>query len=170
MILKETVSQETSDLVKSYLYATVSEGTGGEAKVDGYSMGGKTGTAQKYPRDAKTYLVSFIGYAPQENPQLVIYVIIDEPNVKEQAHSNYAQSVVKEILEEILPYMNMYPDEEKKQTDEDGTQEGEEPQGEGETGQEGEASQEEGGAGQEGDGSGAPDGAMTPNEPPADIF
>lgn len=170
VILKETVSQETSDLVKSYLYATVSEGTGGEAKVDGYSMGGKTGTAQKYPRDAKTYLVSFIGYAPQENPQLVIYVIIDEPNVKEQAHSNYAQSVVKEILEEILPYMNMYPDEEKKQTDEDGTQEGEEPQGEGETGQEGEASQEEGGAGQEGDGSGAPDGAMTPNEPPADIF
>lgn len=170
VILKETVSQETSDLVKSYLYATVSEGTGGEAKVDGYSMGGKTGTAQKYPRDAKTYLVSFIGYVPQENPQLVIYVIIDEPNAKEQAHSNYAQSVVKEILEEILPYMNMYPDEEKKQTDEDGTQEGEAPQGEGETGQEGEAPQEEGGAGQEGDGSGAPDGAMTPNEPPADIF
>lgn len=111
-LLKETVSKETSEMIKSYLYATVSEGTGKEAKVNGYSMGGKTGTAQKLPRDEETYLVSFIGYLPQENPQLVIYVIIDEPNEAEQDHSSYAQGVAKEILEEILPYMHMYPDEE----------------------------------------------------------
>ena len=99
-------------MIKEYLYKTVSEGTGSEAKVNGYSMGGKTGTAQKHPRAEKKYLVSFIGYLPQENPELVIYLIIDEPNFKEQAHSNYAQAVVKEILEELLPYMNLYPDEE----------------------------------------------------------
>ncbi len=120
VLLKETVSKDTSEQVKSYLYATVSEGTGNEAKVDGYSMGGKTGTAQKLPRGNGKYLVSFIGYVPQEDPQLVLYVIIDEPNVKEQAHSSYAQGVAKDILEEILPYLNIYPDEEKTQTQEDG--------------------------------------------------
>lgn len=112
VLLKETASQETSDQIREYLYRTVSEGTGKTAKVNGYSMGGKTGTAQKLPRDAKNYLVSFIGYVPQENPQLVIYLIIDQPNVEEQAHSSYAQEVVKEILQDILPYMNLYPDEE----------------------------------------------------------
>ena len=112
VLLKETTSKETSEMIKEYLYKTVSEGTGSEAKVNGYSMGGKTGTAQKHPTAEKKYLVSFIGYLPQENPELVIYLIIDEPNFKEQAHSNYAQAVVKEILEELLPYMNLYPDEE----------------------------------------------------------
>lgn len=112
VVLKETVSEETSDMIRSYLYATVSEGTAATAKVNGYSMGGKTGTAQKIPRADKKYLVSYIGYVPQENPQLVVYVIIDEPNIEDQAHSTYAQNVAKEILEEILPYMNIYPDEE----------------------------------------------------------
>ena len=93
------------------------------AKVDGYSMGGKTGTAEKYEtveedgvkktqRAKGKYLVSFVGYVPQEDPQLLIYVVIDEPNVEDQAHSSYAQSVTREILEEVLPYMNIQPDEE----------------------------------------------------------
>lgn len=112
-LLKETVSKETSDLLKSYLYGTVSEGgTGKYAKVDGYSMGGKTGTAQKLPRGQGNYLVSLIGYAPQENPQLVIYVVVDEPNVESQPHSTYAQEIVKAILTDVFPYMNIYPDEE----------------------------------------------------------
>ena len=119
VLLKETISEETSDMLKTYLYATVSEGTAKTAKVNGYSMGGKTGTAQKLPRANKTYLVSFIGYVPQENPQLVVYVIVDEPNVEEQAHSTYAQNIAREILEEILPYMNLYPDEELVQTEDD---------------------------------------------------
>lgn len=117
-LLKQTVSKETSDKVKQYLYATVSEGTAGIAKVPGYSMGGKTGTAEKQPRDDKNYLVSFIGYLPQENPQLVIYVVIDTPNQstegERQAHSTFAQNLAREILEEILPYMNIYKDEKVK--------------------------------------------------------
>lgn len=112
-LLKETISKETSDLLKSYLYGTVSEGgTGKYAKVDGYSMGGKTGTAQKLPRGQGNYLVSLIGYAPQEKPQVVIYVVVDEPNVESQPHSTYAQEIVKAILTDVFPYMNIYPDEE----------------------------------------------------------
>ncbi len=113
ILLKETVSKETSEQVKEYLYGTVSEGgTGQYAKVFGYSMGGKTGTAEKLPRRQGNYLVSFIGYAPQENPELLIYVVVDEPNVEDQAHSSYAQEIVKAILTEVFPYMNIYPDEE----------------------------------------------------------
>ncbi len=117
-LLKQTVSKETSNRLKEYLFATVSEGTAGVAKVPGYSMGGKTGTAEKIPRSENNYVVSFIGYLPQENPQLVIYVVIDTPNQptenKEQAHSTFAQNLAREILEEILPYMNIYKDEKVK--------------------------------------------------------
>lgn len=113
ILLKETISQSTSDMVKQYLYATVSDGgTGKGAKVPGYSMGGKTGTAQKLPRGQGNYLVSFIGYAPADNPQVLVYVIVDEPNVEDQPHSSYAQEIAKGIFEEILPYMGIYPDEE----------------------------------------------------------
>ena len=111
-VLKQTVSKGTSDLLRSYLYNTVSHGTGSTSKVDGYSMGGKTGTAEKLPRNQGNYLVSFMGFAPYENPELVIYCVIDEPNTADQPHSYYAQNLAREILEEIFPYMNIFPDEE----------------------------------------------------------
>ena len=110
-LLRETVSKSTSDALKQYMYSTVTGGTAVTAKVDGYSMGGKTGTAQKAGRDGVNYLVSFIGFAPVEDPQLVIYCVVDEQNVAEQFHSTYAQNIVREILEEVLPYMNIYRDE-----------------------------------------------------------
>lgn len=111
-LLRETISKTTSDTLKQYMYSTVTAGTGNTAKVDGYSMGGKTGTGQKIPRDGINYLVSFIGFAPVDDPQLMIYCIVDEPNSPDQPHSSFAQNIVREILEEILPYMNIYPDEE----------------------------------------------------------
>ena len=116
-VLKQTMSEGTCDIIKEYMYHTVSEGTGKTAKVDGYSMGGKTGTAQMYDeethkRKEKCYLVSFMGFVPYENPELVIYCVIDQPNSDDQAHSSYAQNVVREILEEVLPYLHIYPDEE----------------------------------------------------------
>ena len=112
MVLKQTVSKSTSEILKKYMYNTVTSGTGSTAKVDGYSLGGKTGTAEKQPRNQGNYLVSFIGFAPYDNPELVIYCIVDEPNTEDQPHSYYAQNIVREILEEIFPYMNIYPDEE----------------------------------------------------------
>lgn len=116
-LMKQTVSESTSDILKQYMYNTVTSGTGATAKVDGYSMGGKTGTAQKYDEETHlrkkgAYLVSFMGFLPVENPELVIYCIVDEPNAVDQAHSYYAQNIVREVLEEVLPYMNIHPDEE----------------------------------------------------------
>lgn len=111
-LLRQTVSESTSNTLKQYMYSTVTAGTAMTAKVDGYSMGGKTGTAQKAGRDGINYLVSFIGFAPVEEPELVIYCVVDEPNAAEQYHSTFAQNIVREILEEVLPYMNIYRDEE----------------------------------------------------------
>lgn len=114
VLIKQTVSEETSAQIRSYLYDTVSEGTARYAKVAGYSMGGKTGTAQKSvggSKDADNYLVSFIGYLPADDPELLIYAVVDEPNAHEQSHSTYAQNLTREILEEALPYLNIYPDE-----------------------------------------------------------
>ncbi|MBR4026399.1 MAG: peptidoglycan glycosyltransferase, partial [Lachnospiraceae bacterium] len=111
-VLKHTVSEDTSTTLCDYLESVVSEGTASYAKVDGYSIGGKTGTGETYPRGNNQYLVSFMGCVPAQNPELVIYCIVDKPNSVDQAHSYYAQNIVREILEEILPYMNIYPDEE----------------------------------------------------------
>ena len=112
-LVRETVSEETSATIRQYLQGVVVNGSGKKAKVDGYSMGGKTGTAQKLPRSARKYLVSFIGSVPADNPQVAIYVVVDEANSADQAHSYYAQSIAREILKEALPYMGIYPDEEK---------------------------------------------------------
>lgn len=117
-LLKKTVSSSTSELLKQYLYATVSDGTGKYAKVPGYSMGGKTGTAQKLPRGQGNYLVSFIGFTPVDNPQLLVYVVVDEPNAEEEFHSTFAQEIAKGIFEETLPYLNIYPDEDIVVTEE----------------------------------------------------
>lgn len=116
-IVKQTISESTASILKQYMKSVVDGGSGKTAKVDGYSMGGKTGTAQKYDenthlRKKDAYLVSFMGFVPYDDPKLVIYCVVDEPNVDDQAHSSYAQNIVREILKEVLPYLNIYPDEE----------------------------------------------------------
>jgi stage V sporulation protein D (sporulation-specific penicillin-binding protein) len=113
LLLKQVVSKKSSDTVREYLRSVVNEGSGKLAKVPGYSMGGKTGTAEKQPRDAKKYLVSFIGCLPADKPEIAIYSIVDNPNAKE-VDSAYAMELTKSILEEILPYLNIFPDEEIK--------------------------------------------------------
>lgn len=118
-LVRETVSRETSDMIREFLHATVAEGTAKTAKVNGYSMGGKTGTAQMYPRDGINYLVSFIGFVPAVNPQVVVYVTIDRPNVESQPHSTFAQEVAKQVLEDSLPYLNIFPDEELEPEEEE---------------------------------------------------
>lgn len=109
-LIKETVSEKTSEILKDYLYATVESGTATGAQVEGVQVGGKTGTAQKYPREDKNYLVSFIGAAPAYDPEVVIYVVIDELNLDRQDQSGYATRLAGEILTEILPFLGIYPD------------------------------------------------------------
>lgn len=111
-LVRRTVSGKTSELLRKYLLATVDDGTAATAQIKGYAIGGKTGTAQKQPRYLKNYLVSFIGAAPMDDPEVIVYVIVDEPNVKDQAHSTYAQEVARDIMKDIFPYLGIYPDEE----------------------------------------------------------
>ena len=91
-------------------------GTGKTARVDGYVVGGKTGTAQKVPYEEGKYVVSFIGFVPVDDPQFLIYVLVDEPNVEDQGRSSDSSILTKDILDEILPYMNVY--QTKDETDE----------------------------------------------------
>ena len=107
VLVKKTISEETSEVIKDYMLGVVQEGTGSSAAVEGYDIGGKTGTAEKLPRGNGKYLVSFIGYAPQENPEVVVYVVVDEPNVAAQASSAYATELASGIMSEIFPYLGM---------------------------------------------------------------
>lgn len=109
VLVRETVSYATSDIIRKALVRTVSEGTGGAAKVAGYEVGGKTGTAEKQPRGNKKYVVSFCGFAPAEDPQVLVYVAIDEPDVEDQAHSSFASNVFSQVMGDILPYLNIFP-------------------------------------------------------------
>jgi stage V sporulation protein D (sporulation-specific penicillin-binding protein) len=116
-ILKKTVSEETSTLLKEYMVQVVEgeNGTGKTARPAGYRIGGKTGTAETLPRDNGEYVVSFMGYAPADDPQIAIYVVVDRPNVEKgekQADAKFATGIVRNILTEVLPYMNIYMTEE----------------------------------------------------------
>lgn len=107
-ILRKTISSETSEFMRNALFEVVSNGTARKAQVAGYTIGGKTGTAEKLPRRNGKYLLSFIGFAPVENPQVVVYVTVDEPNVEDQASSGLGTIIAQSILQELLPYMNIY--------------------------------------------------------------
>lgn len=137
-LIKKTVSDATSDHVREFLHETVENGTATAAKVDGYAIGGKTGTAEKLPRNSKKYLVSFIGFAPAEDPEVVIYCVVDEPDVADQAHSTFASQLFHDIAEEVFPFLGVsktpealaseekaeadkQKEEEKKKTDKDKT-------------------------------------------------
>jgi stage V sporulation protein D (sporulation-specific penicillin-binding protein) len=111
ILLKQVISKSTSEILRGFLQRGIEEGTGHYAKVEGYSMGGKTGTAEQFPRGNGKYLVSFIGFAPVDNPKVVVYVVVDRPNVEEQAQSQFAQEIAKNIFTDILPYLNVAKDE-----------------------------------------------------------
>ena len=111
-ILKQTISEETSAKIRELCIGVVENGTGKSARPAGYRIGGKTGTAEKYPRDKHNYVVSFMAFAPAEDPQLVCYVVVDEPNTGNQAVSKYAAVLCKDILTEVLPYMGIFQTEE----------------------------------------------------------
>ncbi len=114
-VLKQTISPDISAEIRDYMGMSVKSGTSKTSKVQGYSMGGKTGTAQKIPRGSGKYLVSFIGFAPLDDPQVVIYVVVDEPNAERQDNSKYPQYIAQAVLSEILPYMDIFPDEDTSQ-------------------------------------------------------
>ena len=108
VLKKRVISEQTSTMLKQYM-KTVMEGTGtgASAAVEGYDIGGKTGTAEKYPRNSGKHLLSFVGYAPQDDPEVLIYVVIDEPNTESQEDSSLVLNLARSIMEEAFPYMNI---------------------------------------------------------------
>ena len=116
-ILKKVVSESTSEKIRKYTRATVMEEggdprTGKTARPAGYAIGGKTGTAQTLPRGNGEYVVSFIGHAPADDPEIAIYVVVDRANAERQDKASFATGIVRNILTEILPYLNIYMTEE----------------------------------------------------------
>lgn len=115
-VLKQTISETTSAKIREMCNLVVSgeKGTGKTARPAGYMIGGKTGTAETLPRGNREYVVSFMGYAPADDPQIAIYVVVDRPNVSGAImdDAKFATRIVRSILTEVLPYMGIFMTEE----------------------------------------------------------
>ena len=103
------VSEKTSETVRMLLEKVVSEGTGKNAAIKGFSIGGKTATSQTLPRSANKYIASFLGFAPADNPKVLGLVIINDPQGVYYG-GTIAAPVMKEIFENVLPYLEIEPE------------------------------------------------------------
>lgn len=109
VLVRRTVSEETSKTLRGYLKNVVDYGTGGYLKIAGYSVGGKTGAAEKQPRDKQHYVTSFMGFMPAEDPQVAFYVVLDEAQVEDFDTSRAAQELARDIMIDLIPYLEIYP-------------------------------------------------------------
>lgn len=100
------ISEQTSATMRELLEAVVSEGSGKNAAIEGYTIGGKTATSEKLPRSAKKYISSFLGFAPAEHPIVMGLILIDEPQGTYYG-GTIAAPVMKEIFENVLPYLGI---------------------------------------------------------------
>ncbi|OZM58503.1 stage V sporulation protein D [Lottiidibacillus patelloidae] len=110
ILKKQIISNETSELVRHALESVVAQGTGKNAFVDGYRVGGKTGTAQKAVNGAylkDNHIVSFIGFAPADDPQIVVYLAIDNPKNTVQFGGVVAAPIVGNIIDDALRALNV---------------------------------------------------------------
>ncbi len=105
-LMKKTVSKETSDKLKTYMRETVTSGTARRANIRVYDIAGKTGTAEKLPRGTGKRLVSFIGFADDENPEIMVYMTIDELQRGGQSNTGLAVGAVRDIIKDSLDYMH----------------------------------------------------------------
>ena len=119
--MKKTVTEETSKFIQKSLYETVERGTGWRAKTAGYKVAGKTGTAQKLDivngrkvRSNTNYVLSFIGCAPYDNPQAVVYVVVDQPKVEDQTATGSASALAGEVVDKVFKVLGVYPEKVKE--------------------------------------------------------
>lgn len=103
---KGIVSEETSETMRKLLESVVSEGSGNNAFIEGYSIGGKTATSQTLPRSANKYIASFVGFAPAEDPQVLGMVIIHDPQGVYYG-GTIAAPVLRDIFDNVLPYLGI---------------------------------------------------------------
>ena len=114
---QNAIAKSTSDTMKELLEAVVAEGSGANAKVEGYRIGGKTATSEKLPRGNGKYISSFMGFAPTDNPQIIGLILIDEP-VGTYYGGTIAAPVMADIFSNILPYLGIEADYSEKEVKE----------------------------------------------------
>lgn len=107
VLIRQVISNEVSRITTQALAGVVNEGTGAKASISGYEIGGKTGTAEKLPRGNNKYIVSFIGFAPVENPQVITLVIVDEPEGID-VNSRFAAKIFVDVMEDVMPYLHIF--------------------------------------------------------------
>ena len=112
---KQIVSEETSRTMQALLESVVSEGSGKNAKIEGYHIGGKTATSQTLPRSANKYISSFIGFAPAGNPQILGMCVIYNPQGVYYG-GTIAAPVIRDIFDNIFPYLGIEKDVEMQYT------------------------------------------------------
>ncbi len=106
-VVNQTISSTTSKFLVDAMVKTIDNS---DAAIVGYSIGGKTGTAQKLPREDNTYIVSLATFFPAYNPEIMMFVVIDEPNVENQSAGGYATALSHDIMADIIEYYNIEPD------------------------------------------------------------
>ncbi len=117
-VLRQTITKETSNTLKKFFKAGVDKYAVQYSKVDGYSIGGKTATAEKLPRTDKKWLISVMSFAPVDNPKFLLYVLIDEPDgtTGGEGDGTDSQTLTKSILTELLPYLGVQKDGTSEET------------------------------------------------------
>ncbi len=117
-VIRQVISQKTSDQMCAMLENTVTNGTGRNAYIKGYRVAGKTGTSEKIPRGNNKYISSFIAFAPANDPKIACLVVLDEPSNGQYYGGTVAAPVVGKILEDTLQYLGIEPQytEEERQT------------------------------------------------------
>lgn len=108
-VSEQVISKETADTVRGMLESVVSEGSGSNAAIEGYRIGGKTATSEKLPRGTGKYISSFLGFAPADHPQVIALILIDEP-VGVYYGGTIAAPVIRDIFSNILPYLGIEPE------------------------------------------------------------
>lgn len=109
-VTQGAVGSETSATMRDLLESVVAEGGGSKAQIEGYRIGGKTATSEKYPRGTGKYISSFLGFAPANNPQVMAFVMIDEPTGVYYG-GTIAAPVIQEVFSNILPYLGIPKEE-----------------------------------------------------------
>ena len=111
-VVRQVISSETSAIVREILESVVSEGGGSSAKIAGYRIGGKTGTAQKYENGVIAQgklITSFVAFAPADNPEIIMLILVDEPQVASAFGSTVVGPIIKTVMKNCLQYMGVEP-------------------------------------------------------------
>ncbi len=108
--VRQVVSAQTSQIMRGLMEAVVSEGTGNKAYLEGFRIGGKTGTSEKIPRGNQKYVASFAGIAPANDPQVAILLLLDEPPAGNHMGGTIASPLAGKILDDVLRYLDIEPE------------------------------------------------------------